>query len=401
MTERLYYTDCYLAEFEAEIVGVVEHEGRPAAVLDRTAFYPTSGGQPYDTGTLAGLPVIDVIDRDDGTILHVVDGVPPAGRVCGRVRWDRRFEHMQQHTGQHVLSAAFDSLHQVPTVSFHLGALAATIDLAREVSAAEVAAAEDAANAVIWEDRPVVIRFVSDAEAGALPLRKEPARTGRLRIVEIQNFDVSACGGTHVASTGAIGSIMVSAWERFKGGTRIEFRCGVRALRAHRALRDTLDAAARSISAGAAEVPAAVERLLGESRDLRRRVKELESRLAGYEVDAVAARAVPHDGVFLALEIVRDVDAAGIKAIAQGIGSKPGHAAVLITGSTPVSVAVGRAGDVSLDAAALVKELAAAFGGRGGGRPELAQGGGLAVSPEDAMAWLRRRLAEAPPLRRA
>lgn len=401
MTERLYYTDCYLTEFDAEVTAVVEHDGRPAAVLDRTAFYPTSGGQPYDTGTLAGVPVVDVVDRDDGTILHVVDGAVAPGPVSGRVRWDRRFEHMQQHTGQHVLSAAFERLHRVPTVSFHLGALAATIDLAREVTAAEVAAAEDAANAVIWEDRPVVIRFVSDAEAAALPLRKEPVRTGRLRIVEIEDVDLSACGGTHVARTGAIGSIMVSAWERFKGGSRIEFRCGVRALRAHRALRDTLDTAARAISAGAAELPAAVERLQAEGRDLRRRVKELEGRLAAYEVEAIAARAVQHGGVSLALEILPGIDAAGIKTVAQGIASKPGHAAILITGSTPVSVAVARAGDVSLDAAALVKALAGAFGGKGGGRPDLAQGGGLAVGPDDALAWLRRRLTDDPPVRRA
>ncbi len=199
--------------------------------LAATAFYPTSGGQPHDTGTLGGRRVIDVIDRDDEGVVHVVDGPLDVGaRVAGAIDWTRRFDHMQQHTGQHVLSAAFESSSQARTESFHLGTASATIDLQRAVSPREIAAAEDDANRVVWEDREVRVRFVAPDEAAALPLRKEPVRSGTLRLVEVADFDLSACGGTHVARTGAIRLIAVTGWEKVKGGTRIEFRCGGRAL---------------------------------------------------------------------------------------------------------------------------------------------------------------------------
>src|SRR5438445_9117049 len=241
MTDRLYYTDQYLRDFDATIVRVAEREARALVTLDRTAFYPTSGGQPFDTGTLAGLPVVDVVDEEDGSVTHVVDAAPirrpglaearetvgraeaegPAlqvGRaVHGAIDWPRRFDHMQQHTGQHVLSAAFDRLFGARTVGFHLGADASTIDLARELTAREIAAAEDEANRVGWEDRPVTIRFASAEEASHLPLRKESGRSGTLRLVDVEGFDLSACGGTHVARTGEIGVMAIMAWERFKG----------------------------------------------------------------------------------------------------------------------------------------------------------------------------------------
>src|SRR4051812_10445590 len=209
MTERLYYTDAYLTDFDANVIAVDRVEGRPAAILERTAFYPTSGGQPFDTGRLNDVTVVDVVDRDDGSILHVVQEDIAKGPVHGRIDWARRFEHMQQHTGQHLLSAAFDRLFRVRTESFHLGSQSSTIDLARAVSATEIGAAEDEANRVIWEDRPIAIRFADAAEAAALPLRKESARGGLLRLVEVTQFDISACGGTHVARTGGVGAIGV------------------------------------------------------------------------------------------------------------------------------------------------------------------------------------------------
>ena len=281
MTERLYYTDPYLTEFEAHVLDVQRLDARHGIVLDRTAFYPTSGGQPFDTGTLGAARVVDVVDRDDGSILHIVEGDPPQGRVAARVDWERRFEHMQQHTGQHVLSAAFERLLGVRTTSFHLGSAGSTINLAREVTPAEIDTAEDAANRVVWDDWPVTIRFVDAEDAQALPLRKESSRTGQLRIIEVEGFDVSACGGTHVARTGAIGLIAVSAWERFRGGSRIEFRCGVRALRAHRQLRDIVAAGIKLVSVGRDELAQGIERVQTENKELKRRAKDLETRLAG------------------------------------------------------------------------------------------------------------------------
>src|SRR5579871_737975 len=190
MTIRLYYDDPYLAAFDATVVATEPRDSRSAVILDRTAFYPTSGGQPFDTGTLGGVRVVEVLDRDDGAVEHVVEAASeqagrlrPGDRVSGHIDWPRRFDHMQQHTGQHVLSAAFERLWRVRTVSFHLGAEASTIDLARDVTQAELTAAEEEANRIVWEDRPVAIRYTTEAEAAALPLRKEPKRTGTLRVI--------------------------------------------------------------------------------------------------------------------------------------------------------------------------------------------------------------------------
>ena len=394
MTDRLYYIDAYLREFDATVVDVVSVDGRSAAVLDRTAFYPTSGGQPFDTGTLGGARVVDVIDQD-GVVLHVVDALVGAGPAHGRIDWDRRFEHMQQHTGQHVLSAAFERVCQARTESFHLGSASATIDLAREVTPAQVAAAELAANQVVWEDRPVTIRVADEAEAASLPLRKEPARGGLLRIVEIREFDLSACGGTHVARTGAIGNINVASFERFRGGTRVEFRCGVRALHGYRALRDAVAAGTRLLSTGADGLPAAIERLQTDNKDARRREKGLQERLAQHEAAAMAARAVALAGASVVLEALEGWDANGLKTIAAAIAARPGHAAVLVSGPPPLSLVIARAGDVKLDAAAILKALTAKFGGKGGGRPELAQAGGLQGSAEDVVAAARSLLSGA------
>ena len=389
MTKRLYYDDSYLTEFDARVLAVENAGGRRAAVLDRTAFYPASGGQPFDTGTLGGARVVEVIDRDDGGILHVLEGELSEGPIGGRIDWARRFDHMQQHTGQHVLSAAFDRACGARTESFHLGAATSTIDLGREVTPAEIARAETEANRIVWEDRPVTIRFADAEGAAMLPLRKESGRAGRLRLVDVEGFDLSACGGTHVARTGAIGVIAIAGWERFRAGTRIEFGCGGRALAGYRALRDTMSAAFRLLSVGPGELPAAIERLQGESRDLKRRIKELQGRLAAHEAEALAARAASTAAGRLVIEAVEGWDANGLKAIAAGIAGRPGHAAVLFTTPAPSALVVARAADVPLDAAAVLGQLTARFGGKGGGRPELAQGGGLQGTPEEMAAFAR------------
>ena len=392
MTERLYYHDAYLRTFDATVVDLVTVGDRQAAILDRTAFYPTSGGQPFDTGTLGSARVVDVVDRDDGAVLHVVDGALSKDAITGCVDWDRRFEHMQQHTGQHVLSAAFERVCQARTESFHLGSASSTIDLAREVSPAQIAAAELAANQIVWEDRPVQVRFVDAAEAASLPLRKDPTRGGTLRLVEIDNFDLSACGGTHVSRTGAIGNISVSSAERFRGGTRVDFRCGIRALEAYRSLREAMAAASRLLSTSADDLPAAVERLQNESKDARRETKGLQAQLARHEANALAGRAVSSAGVSIVLEALDGWDAAGLKTIASAIAERPGHAAILVSGTAPLAVVVARAADVRLDAAAILKSLTAKFGGKGGGRPELAQGGGVNGPAAGVIAFARTLL---------
>ena len=396
MTERLYYTDPYLTEFEAQVTGVRDIGGRTGLVLDRTAFYPTSGGQPCDLGTLGDAAVVDVIDEDDG-IVHVVEGDVSGlvvrdsglGRVTGRIDWARRFDHMQQHTGQHVLSAAIDRVCSVRTESFHLGADAATIDLARELTLAEIEKSEDEGNAVVWADRPVTVRFADAQEASSLGLRKESVRTGTLRIIDVDGYDVSACGGTHVNRTGAIGIIAISGWERLRGGTRLEFRCGGRVLRAHRALRDTVRDASGLLSTAATELPQAIERLLGDGKELRRRLKDTAARLAAFDAEALIAGAEAFETVRLVAASMPDADANVLKTMAQTVAARPGHVAVLLSDTPPLSIVVARASDVSVDAAGLLKALIARFGGKGGGRPEMAQGGGLSAQAADVLAAAR------------
>jgi alanyl-tRNA synthetase len=389
VTDRLYYTDPYVTEFDAQVIGIGSQDGRPVAILDRTAFYPTSGGQPFDTGVLGDAVVVDVLDREDGEILHVLDRALTPGPVHGRIDWARRFEHMQQHTGQHILSAAFDRLLRVRTESFHLGSQSSTIDLARPVSAQEIVAAEDEANRIVWEDRPIAITFADAAEAAALPLRKESTRGGRLRLVEVTEFDISACGGTHVARTGGVGAIAVASSERFRGGSRLEFVCGVRALRAFRVLRDSIAASVRLVSALPGELPAGIERLQADAKETRRQLKDAQARLAGFEAAALAGRAEVHGGARVVIEALDGWDQGGLKTIASTIAARPGHVAVLFSTPAPSAVVIARADGSSFDSAAAMRRLIQEFGGKGGGRPDLAQGGGLQATSEALVAFAR------------
>lgn len=386
MTERLYYHDPYLAAFQATVTSISsDSDGRQIARLDRTAFYPSSGGQPFDVGTLGDARVVDVIDDESGDVLHVVEGVLVEGdRVPGTVDWTRRFDHMQQHTGQHVLSAAFERLMSVRTESFHLGAESATIDLAREVTPAEIARAEDEANRVVWEDRPVAIRFVDAAEAAKLPLRKEPTREGTLRLIDVDQFDLSACGGTHVRATGAIGVIAVAGWERLRGGSRIEFVCGGRALRSHRRLRDVTSASTRLLSVHTGELPAAVERLQSDMKDARRRLKDAQSRIAAAEAAALADAA--QDRIVVAA--MDGWDQNGLKSIASAIAERPGFSAAIFSLPAPSAIVIARHAESRVDSAAFLRQAVEKFGGKGGGRPELAQGGGLQGSPREIADYL-------------
>ena len=378
MTERLYYTDAYLTRFEAEVTACAAAGERFEVTLSATAFYPTSGGQPHDVGTLGGRRVLDVVDHDDGRLLHLVDGAFEAGaRVSGEVDWSRRFDHMQQHTGQHVLSAAFERLYQARTESFHLGVTAATIDLHRLVTPAEITAAETEANRVVWEDRAVEVRFVSAEAAAALPLRKESGRSGTLRLIDITDFDLSACGGTHVARTGGIGVVAVTGWEKFKGGTRVEFQCGGRALGRMREWRDALSAANRVLSVGAAELAPAIERLQGENKALARSARGFQEQLATHVAAELVAAAERIEGRIVIARAMDGWDASGLKAIAAGVAAHPGTAVAVFSATAPALVVVARAADVDVDAGAVLKALVARFGGKGGGKPDLAQGGGL------------------------
>jgi alanyl-tRNA synthetase len=382
MTERLYYTDAYLQTFEANVTECTAAGERFAVTLSSTAFYPTSGGQPHDLGTLAGRHVLDVVDDEvTGRLLHIVDGPLDAGaRVTGVIDWQRRFDHMQQHTGQHVLSAAFEGTGRARTESFHLGAASATIDLHRVVSPHEIAAAEDHANRIVWEDREVLVRFATADEATTMGLRKASERTGTLRLIEVTGYDLSACGGTHVARTGGIGVIGVTGWEKFKGGTRIHFRCGARALTQLREWRDALAATNRVLSVTPPELSPAIERLQDENKALSRSVRTLQEQLGVHVAASLLAGAPRVDGRVVVAQAIDGWEAAGLKAIAAAVASSPGACAAVFSTSQPALVVVARAADLAVDASTVLKALTARFGGKGGGRPDLAQGGGLVGS---------------------
>jgi alanyl-tRNA synthetase len=397
MTIRLYYDDSYRVAFDAAVISCEPREQQFEVVLDRTAFYPTSGGQPFDRGTLGEAVVLDVIDRDDGTIGHVVDRQVSVGATMhGTVDWRRRFDHMQQHTGQHVLSAAFDRRFSVRTESFHLGVASATIDLGREVTRPEIAAAIEEANRIVWEDRPVDVRIASADEARALPLRKESTRTGSLRLVEIQDFDLSACGGTHVNRTGAIGMIAVASWEKFRGGTRVEFLCGGRALTRFGEWRDALAATTQRLSVAPADLAAAVEKLQLESKTLQKTIRLQQEQLARHEAQALVTRAETADHRLILVEALDGWDATGLKALAAAATAlAPSLAVALFSRTAPPVVVIAAGREARVDAAAVLKMLTARFGGKGGGKLELAQGGGFGAPLEQLLEAARAALPKA------
>lgn len=377
-SERLYYTDAYLVEFDAVVRDVRPQRDRWKIVLDRTAFYPTSGGQPFDTGTIGEANVVDVFEQEDGTIGHLVDrALETNSRVRGHVDWSRRFDHMQQHTGQHLLSAAFERETGAKTVSFHLGSSASTIDLDKELPADQIGRVEDIANGVLWEDREVCVKFVTAHEAAKLPLRKDPARAGDLRIIEIKDYDLSACGGTHVRRTGGIGLIAISGFERFKGGLRVEFVCGGRALRAYRGLKNAVSGSVRLLSVVPDELPTAIEKLQSAGRSQQKSQEGLYERLAAHEAASLASSGEKIGAANVVTAAVSGWDANGLKKLASSIAANPATVAVLLTTESPTLIVVSRSQDLSLDTGAVLNTLIERFGGRGGGKGAMAQGGGL------------------------
>ena len=296
-TERLYYRDSFLREFDAQVISCEKEGERWKIVLDRTAFYPTSGGQPYDTGKLGDVPVIEVADAEH-KVVHYASAAIPVGPVHGVIDWPRRIDHMQQHTGQHLLSAAFIELFGFQTVSFHLGKEISTIDLdTPAVKAEHLEKAEWRVNEVIFEDKPVVIRFGTAEELAEAGIRKKVEREGVLRAIEVEGFDRQPCGGTHLERTGQAGLLLIRKLERRRDQCRVEFVCGFRALSAARNDFSTLTQAASLLSCGMAEVPAVLGKLIEERRVQHGAVKRLEERLAEHEArELLASRAATDAG---------------------------------------------------------------------------------------------------------
>ncbi len=381
-----YYTDSYTLQFDAHIVAVETHDGRPAVLLDPGYFYPTSGGQPHDTGELrrgdAVVRVIDVVEREgDAAILHVLDRPLSPGPVAAAIDRDRRLDHMRHHTGQHILSQAFIRVAAAETVGFHLSHQSVTIDLDRaDLSAAEIDAAEALANEVIWADGPVSVRFVTLAEAAALPLRKTPpGRDGRLRLIDIDGFDLTACGGTHVARAGEVGLVKIARTERRGATTRVEFLCAGRALADYRARQDVVRQLGELLTTGAAELPAAVARLQDELKAARAELKQREAALLALEAAQLSAEAGQHGAARLVTRVFAGRSPDELRRLASAIAGTEGTVALLGLAGERSHLVFARSADAPGDMGALLRPALAALGGRGGGSPTLAQGGGPAA----------------------
>lgn len=372
MTERLYYRDPYLYEFSARVVERVEQGSR--IYLDSTAFYPTSGGQSQDLGTINGLEVVDVLDEGD-RIAHVLGaaGAPilPETVNC-RIDWPRRYEHMQQHTGQHLLSAVLVELFGYPTLSFHMGAEVSSIELGTpDLAESEIEETETRVQELVWASRPVSIRFEDAGSAG--DLRKPSERTGTLRIIEIEGLDRSACGGTHVRSTAELGPVQIRKSERIRGNVRVEFVCGQRARRRARQDFRLLSDLSRQTSVAIDALPPHVAGLLGRLADAEKERQRLAMELAGREAEALYAATAPGpDGLRRALWRVPAIGPE--ERTKASVFTKGGKALAFVMGSSPAAVLIAASKDAGIDAGAVLKSALAGVGGRGGGSPTIAQG---------------------------
>ncbi len=402
MTERLYSNDSLLTTFDAVVTDIQEVSRASGqslwrVALDRSAFYPTGGGQPYDVGTLIATSrsgaeltaeIVDVEEDEHGEVWHHTAKPLIAGTaVRGTIDAARRLDHVQQHSGQHLLSAAFIEICGARTVSFHLGEASSTIDLEVDnLTASTLEQVEDRANQIIAEDRPVTMSIVPREHAESLlaagELRKLPPRQGDLRIITIADFDRNACGGTHVSSTGQIGGLHLRGLEKVKQGLRVEFVCGARAARMARNDFNRLTEAARQLSVGLEEVPQAIQRLQSDAKHSAKHTLKLTNELAQYQAAELVAQTPIESGlrmIQLQLTAANQVDASYAKMLASKIAAQANQTVSLLgwkpeDASAPATVVLSRSGDLELDCGTVLRTALATHGGRGGGSKDMAQG---------------------------
>ena len=379
-TEKLYFNDSSVLEFDANVLEIKPADQGYKVVLDRTAFYPTGGGQPNDTGTLGDARVIDVVEDEAGIIYHVVEdaaSIAKESTITAKIDADRRLDHLQQHSGQHILSQAFIQTCGAETRSFHLGPRTSTIDIElQSPTDALIRAAEETANSVVFEDRPMRVHMVTDEQASRLPLRKESAVQGNIRVIEIDNFDWSPCGGTHAARTGQVGLIAVRSYERAKKMTRVEFVCGHRALEDYRLAHSTAVRVARHFSAERDSSPELVAKALEENKELKKRTRDLMELAITAEASRAVAAALPTRGFKLIHAVFDRRDLDEVRMLASKIvETEPAIALLATRQADGARLVFARSTSLSEDMGKLMSEACEMLGGRGGGRPNLAQGG--------------------------
>ncbi|MBC6936323.1 MAG: alanyl-tRNA editing protein [Chloroflexi bacterium] len=393
MTRRMYYDDSYATRFSAVVVERLAVDGRPAVILDQTYFYPASGGQPADTGWINNVPVLDVFAREgDAAVVHVLANDMPEDAATCRIDWERRFDHMQHHTGQHILTQAFVQVAGANTVGFHLSPDSVTIDLDKiNISAEAVEQVEELANRVVWENRPVTARLVKADETDRIRMRKMPGHllTDGLRVIEVADFDLTACGGTHVACTGEIGIIKVLKLERRGDKTRVEFRCGGRALRDYRQKNAAVGAAVAALTCGVEEIEGAILALQEDVRGLTRSLKAAGGQLIAYEAERLLGETVETNGIRIVKRNFERREPLELKHLAMQLVEAPGVIALLGTSGEKAHLVFARSADLPHDMNALIRQAFAQLGaGRGGGQPALAQGGGVPADSTQIQAAL-------------
>ncbi len=369
MTQRLYYDSSYLTHFDAQVTAVGALDGQPAATLDRTAFYPSGGGQPHDTGALNDVTVLEVRSQGDA-IWHLLAAPATLGApVQGQVDWSRRLDHMQNHSGQHILSQAFIATAGAQTVAWRLSDHSLTIDLGQaSLSDGQMADAERLAAQVVQQNLPISARFVAEAELPTLHLRKQPDVEGPLRVVEIGDFDRVACGGLHVASTAQVGLIKLLRAERRGPETRIHFVCGQRALADYQRKHETVRSLASRFTCGEDELAQAIQRLQDQADSNFKALRAAQAELVTAEAARLLASAAASGlitGHYPAWEGEQ------VKQLALALRSQPGLVIALAGGNGQLFLA---SSDGAFDAGQTLRGALAAVGGRGGGRPDFAQG---------------------------
>jgi alanyl-tRNA synthetase len=388
-TERLYWNDAYLRQFEARVVTVTEYAGKPAVTLDATAFYPEGGGQPPDRGTLGGVPVIDVQERG-GEIYHVLGDLPeaaaltPGARVGGEIDWRRRFDYMQQHSGQHILSGGFWRLAQGETVSWHLGEEYTSVDIALPTLSPDLAAeVEHASNEVLWNDLPISARIYAPNEVAALGLRRGPKVESDIRIVSIGDWDAIGCGGTHVLTAGRVGGIGIRRWETRGSVTRVEFLCGQRALDDYRRKTRAMTAIGQMLAAPLDGLEAATSQMLQNHAALRESLEKARNELLDREAgDLLAGSASAFNGHPIVCASLGEREVAEVRALATRVAEAGGIALLGATspGTRSASLVFTCEKTLPLDLNKVLQQVLPQVGGRGGGQKFSAQGGGPNVA---------------------
>ncbi len=393
MTTKLYWDDSHLVNFTAGVLATRVQEQSTFVLLDKTAFYPLGGGQPCDHGTLNGTPVVAVSINENGEIWHQLANrieLKANAEMIGNVDWNYRLEMMQQHTGQHILSQAFWQLLGAETRGFRINQQASEIDLALDLSVDDVSSAirqvEQLANDIIFENRSIRTHQLSPDEAAKLPLRKESFITDCVRVIEIANFDWSPCGGTHANSTGEVGLIAVSGWERAKKMTRLRFVCGKRALAEYRLANSTAETIARKFSVGRDQVIEAVQRVIEENKKLQTRNRALAAVAATLEATELIGAAQTRNNLKIISKNFSDRSFDELKMLAHQLVKNDATIALLaISEGDNIRLVFARSVEAAPNMQELMKTACAMIGGKGGGTSDFAQGGGHCSEIEDLL----------------